>query len=55
MTKTQKKGVTLKKDLMQKVRDWVDQFDNIYVLHFDKSFKTTQIQEIREQWKPHGR
>jgi ribosomal protein L10 len=55
LTKTKKKGATLKKDLITKVREWVDQYDNIFVLQFGKEVKTVKIQEIREQWKPHGR
>ena len=55
LTKTQKKGATLKKALIQKIHGWVDAFDQIFVLKTQKNLKTTQIQQMREEWKPQGR
>jgi len=51
LTRTQKKGLELKQDVIKKVQDALDSYARVFVVRVE-NMRNNKLKEVREEWKP---
>ena len=49
LTRTQKKGLELKQDVIKKVRDACDKYARVFVVRVE-NMRNNKLKEVREEW-----
>ena len=49
LTRTQKKGLELKQDVIQKVKDAADKYARVFVIRVE-NMRNNKLKEVREEW-----
>ena len=49
LTRTQKKGLELKQDVMKKVQDAADKYARLFVVRVE-NMRNNKLKEVREEW-----